>query len=292
MQVGEPFSPYRIFAGIHLPWAIASYAKLGWSAKAVWCYLARCAGERDHCWPSQSTMGRRLGLSLRCVKNAVVTLAAEGFIRPDGKRRRNRIWKILWHPCFEGQNVPVSERGMGQNVPSFGDFNDPEDSMGAECAPSIGQNVPLEGAKCAPLCSPPTPPHVQRNLQGKVTGKQPRAPAHETSDGEGNGPVDPRETRVPLLIVYRDLTVRDPSMKDRRTSEELMSRADWDVDIALAAMKLCHRRAVDDAEQPRSLAYYAPAIIEALELGRMPTPPAGGRDGKVKRRAGVVDYGL
>jgi len=120
------------------------------------------------------------------------------------------------------------------------------------------------------------------------------APARaREGDPASDDPPAPRETRVPILIVYRDLTGRDPSSKDRRTSEELMSRPDWDVDLALAAMKLCHKRAVASGESPRSVGYYAPAVIEALELGRMPTPARGRRDGTGGSKTGATDrYGL
>jgi len=77
------------------------------------------------------------------------------------------------------------------------------------------------------------------------------------------------ESNVPLLTLLTELTARYPTARDRRTSEEIMARGDWDRQLAIAAMRECHKRAVGQGTSPTSLNYYAPAILEALSAGSL-----------------------
>ena len=99
---------------------------------------------------------------------------------------------------------------------------------------------------------------------------------------------------MPLLVLYGQLRLAAHNSKyplnqkaewrstedDIQANDEIMSRADWDADIALAAMKLCHKQALSRNDVPRSFSYYVPAIDQALTAGVMPGSPKGGNGGK------------
>ena len=78
----------------------------------------------------------------------------------------------------------------------------------------------------------------------------------------------------PLCKLYHDLTLNCPTAKDKRDEANLSERPDFDVDIARAVIKL-NLKDKRDAEGnvgwvPRTFSYFEPAIITALESGRMP----------------------
>ena len=76
--------------------------------------------------------------------------------------------------------------------------------------------------------------------------------------------------KYPLLTLYHDLTLRSPTATDRRANEELMASPDYDEAIAAAALKLCHKAALNRGNTPGSFSYYVPSIVEALASGQMP----------------------
>jgi hypothetical protein len=109
------------------------------------------------------------------------------------------------------------------------------------------------------LPAPALPGNVSRALQAREFGAT-----------GGEGPLDPRDSKVPLLVQYQLLTSRTPSAADRNLSGEIMALSEWNLNIALAAMELIARRAKEDGRPMNALAYFRDGIVEALVSGKMP----------------------
>lgn len=107
-----------------------------------------------------------------------------------------------------------------------------------------------------------------------------------TSDttGETDSPSPAAACSLSLCSLFFKLNARHASDNDRKLNKELAARADWVEHVALTAMDLCHRCAVEREPNfvAKSLRYYADAITRALETGQLPGQESqknGGRNG-------------
>ena len=129
-QVGQPFNPYKVFTGIHLPNALLKYPGLSLSAKVVWGRLAQYAGHDGKCHPKIDTIAEEVALSGRQVKNLLNELVEQGFlfkIKPSGQQRLMHFpddYVFLWHECLE-QKLPV---GQEIDFPSGGGIDFPSNT--------------------------------------------------------------------------------------------------------------------------------------------------------------------
>ena len=118
MKIGELFNPNITFDGVKIPYAISRNPDLSSSAKLCYGQLARYAGEKGFCYPSQNTLSRELGISERQIRNILKELESGGFIiliAPTGIERVKHFhnnYVFPWHPFFEDQikmNISYTE---------------------------------------------------------------------------------------------------------------------------------------------------------------------------------------
>lgn len=86
-------------------------------------YLALCdmAGAKRTCWPSYSTLGKRIGQTDRAVKKHIPALEAAGLIRVKRRSTHVNDYTILElpvPPASEPQDTSTSERQFTQTIPS------------------------------------------------------------------------------------------------------------------------------------------------------------------------------
>lgn len=107
MQIGQQFNPYGQFLWQPTPEQLAAYTGIGWSAKGVYSYLLRCAGEDAECFPDQTTIAEAVGMSRCRVTRLIAELEEDGFIIRIRRRGRTH-YKFLYHPCFAGECAPAN----------------------------------------------------------------------------------------------------------------------------------------------------------------------------------------
>lgn len=70
-----------------------------------------------------------------------------------------------------------------------------------------------------------------------------------------------------LLLEFQRIKGKAPTRSDAEVCRALMARGDWDLDIAIHALHLCHSALLERGKGPKQLSYYRPAIVEALMSG-------------------------
>ena len=102
-QPGQPFNPFGLFNGIHIPEALVRCKDLSPGAKISYGRLARYAGQDGACHPRQQTLADELGVSGRQVRTYLGELIQHGFLRAirRGLHKPND-YIFLWHPIFSG----------------------------------------------------------------------------------------------------------------------------------------------------------------------------------------------
>jgi hypothetical protein len=100
-RIGQPFNPYRMFAGIFIPEAIARDAMLSPGAKLCYGRLCRYAGVNGHCYPAVPTLAAEIGVDVRQAQRYLTELESARLInRVHQPGRPSRI-QFLWHMIFE-----------------------------------------------------------------------------------------------------------------------------------------------------------------------------------------------
>ncbi len=125
-----------------------------------------------------------------------------------------------------------------------------------------------------PTCATLPSPSPNSNSKEKGAPLPPKGVA--ASESQYSGEPEEDKKLPPLLDAWHEITTRFPTPKDRAVSQELMTRDDWDRDIACAALKLCYKLTLERGDRPGGLSYLAPSIIEALESGKMPMAKRNG----------------
>ncbi len=162
---GEPFNPYKLFFGIFIPECIVWYPYLSPGAKLCYGRLARYAGEKGKCFPSQYELAGELGVSQRNVRRYLEELRSKEFIRITRRGlQRSNVYEFLWHDTFHGhtRNFSVKKTNsstpvdsVGQDVMDDPDGSDPADPDGLHLADPEWQDSPdpsleesLEESQC------------------------------------------------------------------------------------------------------------------------------------------------
>lgn len=102
-QPGQPFNPYGLFNGIHIPEALVRCKELSPGAKITYGRLARYAGQDGACHPRQETLAHELGVSGRQVRTYVGELIRNRFLRAIRKGlHKPNDYIFLWHTIFSG----------------------------------------------------------------------------------------------------------------------------------------------------------------------------------------------
>lgn len=127
--------PRSIARGIWLPESVMRLTEISASAKLLLMTLHWMCGSKCYCWPSQTLLADRIGVTSRTVKNLVRELAERDFIRVKriAKNHRNRYYMLL-HAAFQVKFEMV-------------DTTDLEPVEGEEIFPSdvYGKTFPLDG---------------------------------------------------------------------------------------------------------------------------------------------------
>ena len=77
---------------------VVTYAKeLSAGARLLYLTLDEYARDSGLCWPSQRTLGEKLGVSVREVQNRLTELVATGFCKPERKRSGGPNQYRLFH---------------------------------------------------------------------------------------------------------------------------------------------------------------------------------------------------
>jgi hypothetical protein len=103
--VGEPFIPYRLFAGIFIPEALCSWSDLSPGAKLCYARLARYAGEDGKCFPGVETLAQEIGVGRRQCQRYMSELELRALIRRQSRyvadSQISNQYEFLWHEVFE-----------------------------------------------------------------------------------------------------------------------------------------------------------------------------------------------
>jgi hypothetical protein len=107
--VGQRFNPFKVFYGLFIPDAIASYTGLSQGCKMCYGKLSQYAGKNGFAYPSHQKLAEDLGVSDRQVRAYLSALVDSGFICAEKLFPTNR-YHFLWHPVLEGGNPSPRER--------------------------------------------------------------------------------------------------------------------------------------------------------------------------------------
>lgn len=111
MNVGDSFSPFRLFTGIYIPDALVPYKNISAAEKICLARLYRYCGESDTCFPAQETLAIELGVEVRSIGSYLRSLEQDGFIRIEqrGLGRCNQ-YVMLFHDVFEGRQTNFADQ--------------------------------------------------------------------------------------------------------------------------------------------------------------------------------------
>ena len=90
----ETFSPKGNIHGPILPQFVLRMS-ITFGAKTMYAILCDYAADKDHCWPSQTTLAKRLSCSLSSVKNYLAELVREKLISIRREQYRSSVYYLL-----------------------------------------------------------------------------------------------------------------------------------------------------------------------------------------------------
>ena len=90
----ETFSPKGNIHGPILP-QFSFRMSITFGAKTMYAILCDYAADKDHCWPSQTTLAKRLSCSLSSVKNYLAELIREKLISIRREQYRSSVYYLL-----------------------------------------------------------------------------------------------------------------------------------------------------------------------------------------------------
>ena len=79
----ETFAPKGNIYGPILPQFVLQMS-ITFGAKTMYAILCDYAADKDHCWPSQATLAKRLSCSISSVKNYLAELVRENSFPSNG----------------------------------------------------------------------------------------------------------------------------------------------------------------------------------------------------------------
>lgn len=154
----------KIFGPI-LPMFILS-KNISHGAKILYAILCNYAGEKDHCWPSQATLSKKIGCSISSIKNYLCELKNEHLIRVERESFSRSIYFILIFP-----DDAAGKRNETKMAVSPTESSEPK--IGHR-QPTFGYRNNSRNNRNSPPCSP----------QGKV---HPATPTPQRNPLRGNG---------------------------------------------------------------------------------------------------------
>jgi len=131
MQIGESFSPYKMFVGAFIPTAILANPDLRPSAKLVYGRLCQYAGKDGYAFPKQETLAQECGLAPRSIQAPLDELVKIGLIRvirPEGKNRlmhKSNRYEFLWHSMFDDSTENCGSECASERSPASASERNP-----------------------------------------------------------------------------------------------------------------------------------------------------------------------
>ena len=92
----ETFAPKGNIHGPILPQFVLEKS-MTFGAKTMYAILCDYAADKDHCWPSQATLAKRLSCSISSVKNYLAELVREKLIFIRREQYRSSVYYLLRH---------------------------------------------------------------------------------------------------------------------------------------------------------------------------------------------------
>ena len=108
----ETFRPRGNISGPILP-RYALTLKISLGAKMLYSLLCDYAGDKDHCWPSQTTLARLLGCSVSSIKTYLRELAGQRLIAVELRECRSSTYYLL-KPSFLSARAGQSNSDGGE----------------------------------------------------------------------------------------------------------------------------------------------------------------------------------
>lgn len=107
----ETFAPRGNIHGPILPQFVLEKS-MTFGAKTMYAILCDYAADKDHCWPSQTTLAKRLSCSISSVKNYLAELVREKLIFIRREQYRSSVYYLLRpEACSEKQETnPVHQQ--------------------------------------------------------------------------------------------------------------------------------------------------------------------------------------
>ena len=90
----ETFAPKGNIYGPILPQFVLQMS-ITFGAKTMYAILCDYAADKDHCWPSQATLAKRLSCSISSVKNYIAELVREKLISIKREQYRSSVYYLL-----------------------------------------------------------------------------------------------------------------------------------------------------------------------------------------------------
>ena len=90
----ETFAPKGNICGPILPQFVLKKS-MTFGAKTMYAILCDYAADKDHCWPSQTTLAKRLSCSISSVKNYLAELVREKLISIRREQYRSSVYYLL-----------------------------------------------------------------------------------------------------------------------------------------------------------------------------------------------------
>lgn len=101
----ETFAPRGNIHGPILPQFVLEKS-MTFGAKTMYAILCDYAADKDHCWPSQTTLAKRLSCSISSVKNYLAELVREKLIFIRREQYRSSVYYLLRpEACSEKQET-------------------------------------------------------------------------------------------------------------------------------------------------------------------------------------------
>ena len=90
----ETFAPKGNIYGPILPQFVLQMS-ITFGAKTMYAILCDYAADKDHCWPSQATLAKRLSCSISSVKNYLAELVRAKLISIKREQYRSSVYYLL-----------------------------------------------------------------------------------------------------------------------------------------------------------------------------------------------------
>jgi hypothetical protein len=120
-RVGQPFNPYRTFAGIFIPEGMVRSRVISAGSKLAYGRLLRYAGQDGKCYPAVGTLAAEIGLSGRQAQRYLAELESNQLVRRITRYRgcvqTSNGFEFLWHEILQDKITDRTAEGTETVAP-------------------------------------------------------------------------------------------------------------------------------------------------------------------------------